>query len=106
MTNSENLLDITTLGKFEVLYTKSQYSICTIEVHEVIMNIKALGLVVPDMNLFYSLTYAMGQRHFWPQGHNLNKHGRSLQDMMLHTKYQGALAFWFQTGDFFYVFPI
>ena len=105
MTNSENLLDITTLGKFEVLYIKSQYSICTIEVHEVIMNIKALGLVVPDMNLFYSLTYAMGQRHFWPQGHNLNKHGTSLQDDAAYQISRG-LGLLVSDRRFFYVFPI
>ena len=52
MANSENLFDIIAFGKCEVPYTKRQYSFCTI--------------IILDSWL----------RHFWPQGHSLNKLGR------------------------------
>ena len=46
-----------------------------------------------------------GQSHFGPQGHYLNKRGRSLLD---DTSYQilRLYALWFQTRRFFHVFTI
>ena len=72
-----------------------------------IPNIKALGLKVSDKKIFACFPYISqcktivtpGWGLFWPQGHNLNYFG-----VMLHTKYQGLKALWFQTRRFFHVF--
>ena len=54
----------------------------------------------------------LGQDHFWPQGHNLNKLGGldhnlnklgrgPLVLVMLHTKYQSSMPCGFRQEDFF-----
>ena len=54
----------------------------------------------------------LGQDHFWPQGHNLNKLGGPGSNLnklgrgplvlvMLHTKYQSSMPCGFRQEDFF-----
>ena len=49
----------------------------------------------------------LGQDHFRPQDHNLNKLGRGpLVLVMLHTKYQSSICLVVLDKKIFYVFPI
>ena len=47
----------------------------------------------------------LGSYHYWPKGHNLNKHGRGpLGDAT--SKYQGSMPYGFRLVDFLYVFSL
>ena len=45
-----------------------------------------------------------GQGHFWPKGHNLNKHGRGLLGDATY-QISRLYALWFQTRRFVHAFP-